>query len=503
VTGEEPISPEKATILGPCLVIPQEHPDLDVRSIDVALPPAGSAREAALLDRLRAELGATTHDGPVAYRGSLRWVQSLERIPPSAATGSCPLLREGGVYLITGGMGGIGLILAEHLAVTVRARLVLLGRSAVPARDEWNAWLAAHGDDDLTSRRIRRLRSIEEHGGEVLALAADVADLNQMRSALDQTLTRFGRLDGVIHAAGATTADAFQAVANLGPAEAERQWRPKLHGVRVLEAVLDRCEPDFCLLFSSLSAILGGLGFGAYAAANVFLDAVAHRRTLAGHGRWMSVNWDGWRTSESSAGGEDGGRGGDQGVTAIGPEDGMALFERVLSLGDRPRVVAATGNLRARFNRWDGRAPAPNRTTGAAASPSTPDSALERHARPDIGTAFVAPRDVTEQRVAAIWQDLLGLAQVGVHDSFFDLGGHSLLGLRLTARLRDTFQTECSLQQLFEAPTVAELAALVREQSPDGVADPALAEMLRLVDQLSEQEISALLASSESSREGS
>jgi NAD(P)-dependent dehydrogenase (short-subunit alcohol dehydrogenase family)/acyl carrier protein len=369
----------------------------------------------------------------------------------------------------------------------------------VPAREEWDAWLAAHGDGDQTSRRIRRLRAIEERGGEVLALAADVADLGQMQSALEQSLARFGRIDGVIHAAGATTVDAFRPIAEMTPSEAERHWRPKLRGVRVLEAVLEGREPDFCMLFSSLSAALGGLHYGAYPAANIFLDAVAHQRALAGRGRWISVNWDGWRTDESSAGAEVGARAADQAVTTIGPVDGMILFEQVLSLGDRPRVMVATGDLRGRFNRWVGRAPASNRMAGADASPRSADAGLERHDRPDIGTAFVAPRDIIEQRVAAIWQELLGLEQVGVHDSFFDLGGHSLLGLRLTARLRDTFQAECSLQQLFEAPTVAELAVLVREQAPNEAVDPAVAEMLGLVDQLSEQEITALLASSEPS----
>ena len=77
-------------------------------------------------------------------------------------------LRKGGVYLITGGLGRIGLVLAEYLARTVRAKLILMGRSAFPGRDEWEQWLATHGEEDRVSRRIRKVQAIEELGAEVL-----------------------------------------------------------------------------------------------------------------------------------------------------------------------------------------------------------------------------------------------------------------------------------------------------------------------------------------------
>ncbi|MCC6179260.1 MAG: SDR family oxidoreductase, partial [Chloroflexi bacterium] len=387
VTGEESLSPETATVLGTCLVIPQEHPDLDVRSVDVALPPAGSAAEATLLDRLRDELAAPSHDGPVAYRGGRRWVRTFERVPRSAGGRAVPL-REGGVYLITGGLGDIGLTLAERLAASVHARLALVGRSPVPARDAWDAWIAAHGDDDRTSRRIRRLRSIEERGGEVLTLAADVGDLSQMRSALDVVLARFGRLDGVIHAAGTMAAGAFPAIADMRPADAECHWQPKLRGARVLEALLAGQDVDFCLLFSSTSAILGGLGFGAYAAANAFLDAVAHEHTLVGRSRWISINWDAWQPSDHSITAETWGRAGNLGAALITPSEGADLCERALSLEGLPQVVVATGDLRGRLDRWVGRvtpssqATSSNRMDGGATSPNVLAPVLERLADP-------------------------------------------------------------------------------------------------------------------------
>ena len=111
-------------------------------------------------------------------------------------------LREGGVYLITGGLGRIGLVLAEYLARTVRAKLILIGRSAFPGRDKWEQWLATHGEDDRVSRRIRKVQAIEELGAEVLIISADVANEEQMQAVITQAYERFGTIHGVIHSAG-------------------------------------------------------------------------------------------------------------------------------------------------------------------------------------------------------------------------------------------------------------------------------------------------------------
>src|SRR5262249_35001249 len=156
-------------ILGPCLVVPQEDPSVTVRSVDVVLPCSGSREEAVLVRQLRDELDVEPHDGPVAYRGGRRWARAFERVDQTAGDAVAPL-RENGVYLVTGGLGDIGLILAEHLARSTQARLALLGRSGVPARAEWDAWLGTHAPDDATSQRIRRLRTVEAAGGEVMTI---------------------------------------------------------------------------------------------------------------------------------------------------------------------------------------------------------------------------------------------------------------------------------------------------------------------------------------------
>ena len=119
------------------------------------------------------------------------------------------LLRDGGVYLITGGLGAIGTVLARHLAANARAKLVLINRTALPPRAGWDEWLSSH-DHDATSGRIRSVRALEAAGAEVLVMAADVADRQQMTAAVAEATARFGRIDGVIAAAGVAGAGAIQ-----------------------------------------------------------------------------------------------------------------------------------------------------------------------------------------------------------------------------------------------------------------------------------------------------
>ncbi len=160
-------------------------------------------------------------------------------------------MRQQGVYLITGGLGRIGLDLAEHLAVTAAAKLVLVGRTSLPPRTQWDRWLHRHDAADRITRAITCIRRCEEHGAEVLALAGDVADEDRMQDILRATLVRFGVLHGVIHAAGETAGPSLAPISTLTPALCERQFQAKAAGLYVLDRVLEPLDLDFCVVMSS------------------------------------------------------------------------------------------------------------------------------------------------------------------------------------------------------------------------------------------------------------
>ena len=157
VTGQERLCPAKATILGPVKVIQQEYRNITCRSIDVVIPESISSFDETLIQQLVAELETASRDLVIAYRGNHRWVQTFEPVRLAEAVGLPSRLRDQGVYLIIGGLGGIGLILAEYLSRKVKAKLVLVGRSQLPPREEWDRWLS--GADGIG----HNLDSIQPH----------------------------------------------------------------------------------------------------------------------------------------------------------------------------------------------------------------------------------------------------------------------------------------------------------------------------------------------------
>lgn len=290
LTDELVPDPTKALLLGPVRVIPREMPHVHTRNIDFHVADRG--HDAAALDGVVSELLCDVTDPVVTYRGRDRWTASFDRarLPPAAGTPAC--LRPRGVYVITGGLGGIGLEVAEHLARIAKARLVLVGRSPVPPREDWDAWLARHGTHDPTSTRIQKLRAIEAQGGEVLTLSADVTDRDQMGGALSTARERFGAIHGIVHSAGVID-DQIIALKTLESAHAV--LATKVQGALVLDSLLVRDRLDFFVVFSSVSSILGLEGQIDYTSANAFLDVFAQKKAASGT-RTLSINWNAWQS---------------------------------------------------------------------------------------------------------------------------------------------------------------------------------------------------------------
>jgi acyl transferase domain-containing protein len=446
-------APEHAPLLAACSVIPQEYERLDCHSVDI-----GPAQDARQLDRAAGqifdELAARPAARSVAYRGPHRWLPGFQpvRLEPDAEPARG--LREGGVYMITGGLGGIGLLLAEHLARTCRARLVLVGRSALPPRASWPGLLLQLDGGDPLGRRLRALQALERQT-EVLVLSADVADEAALRAAVEQTCARFGALHGVIHAAGLAGEQTISLIPDVDPADCERQFQAKVYGTYALRRALQGRDLDFCLLFSSNAAVLGGVGLLAYSAANAFLDAFAAAQSGREPGAWISASWDGWlleddpgqRTFQTSI---------DQFALRPG-ESTEALTRIVTSLPGGP-VAVSSGDLEARAAQWLTRA-------GRAGGGQTDGPAA--HARPELGSAYIPPGTDMERTIAAVWQDLLGIERVGIHDNFFDLGGSSLIGLKVVARLKQELRIDIPVVALFEGPTVSRLAEVLLQRQAD------------------------------------
>ncbi len=464
--------PEKATMLGPLKVVPQELQSISSHLIDVVIPETGTPQEARLVEQLLAEMSTRPSVSIIAYRGGRRMAQVFEPAPLDATAETIRPIRQRGVYLITGGLGGVGLLLGRYLAESAQARLALVGRSPLPDPREWDAWLATHDEDDLTARRLRAIRQIEAAGGEVMLIVADVTDDKQMECAVAEVYERFGDLNGVIHAAGITSGPSvFTPLTEIGSEESESQFGPKVRGVYALAKALGGKELDFCLMTSSNSSVLGGMGLVAYSAANAFMDSFASSSRNA-RLPWISSSWDPWPEETKRYSGVQTG----MDRYTMSEQQSREAFRRIITMVPEGHVVVATGDLPARLDLWTG--------LGHASSSDSPSV----HPRPSIRSAYAAPRNETEQAIAELWKQMLGVDAVGIYDNFFDLGGHSLLATRLVARLRDMFKVNLPLQKFFEAPHVAGLASAVASFEAEQ-EEAEKSEILELLAGLSDEEI--------------
>jgi acyl carrier protein len=204
--------------------------------------------------------------------------------------------------------------------------------------------------------------------------------------------------------------------------------------------------------------VLGGFGYGAYAAANVFMDAYTSDRNRRAAVPWLSVNWDEWRLAAAAP--EDDRAG--LGRFAMDALEGAGAFLRLLGVAGVPQLVVSTGELQARIAQWV-------RLEGLHTAGGQPKERA-RHGRPHLHNAYVAASTPAQETVARIWAELLGIEKVGIQDNFFDLGGHSLLAIQVVTRIKAELRAEISVATLFEGPTVESLCRLI---GPADTAKPA------------------------------
>ncbi|MGB7243720.1 MAG: beta-ketoacyl synthase N-terminal-like domain-containing protein [Sulfitobacter sp.] len=298
VSNEALRYPDKSTVMGPARVLPQEFPGLTTTVLDLDLPLAAKGRRKGqiapqmnrLIDQTLEDLIAAPANITAALRGEKRYELSVRKLEiPEPDKGDLPL-RDKGVYMITGGFGGIGLTIARDLITTHSARIVLLSRSAMPPRDQWDQVLHQNAPQDPVVRRIRAIQDLENLGGEVLCIAADVSNVEDMRDAVTQTRDAFGDINGVIHAAG-LIADA--PIMGKSTMEIEDVLTPKVHGTHVLESIFPDGTLDWLVLFSSTSTVTTPAGQVDYVAANEYLNAYAKSRK-GDKTRVLAINWGVW-----------------------------------------------------------------------------------------------------------------------------------------------------------------------------------------------------------------
>eukprot|EP00854_Cymbomonas_tetramitiformis_P003934 gene3934-4899_t len=470
VSGEA-ADPLKAVLLGPVIVIPQEYPFINTQIIDVdegGHPGASTSLAAAL----GVELSQLPHgaDKLLALRSAgaglrsrrrgqvQRWRLDYAQLPPIAGAPPEMPFQPAGVYLITGGLGRIGLSLAKSILEAAAGSIVVLStRGAVPKCEEWAKAVA---DGGLASRLAGALPLLQEFGKRFRVVgSAKVHTASGAQALIEDVRGQHGHLDGVLHLAG--LAD-LRYIPEASRELLQQEMEPKVEGTLALEEALQGAlEVKFVVVFSSMAAILGGYGMVAYTAANCFMDSfvaerAADRAESGGSGpHWLSCNWDDWQfeygkeqTAAYALTGTD--------AFAITPEEGFQALVLALESG-LPQVLVSPRALPPRLLQWlyirnD------MSVTKDVACP-IPTSTTEEDAQAAL-----------HQTLLSVYSKILADDTLKGSDNFFEMGADSLTAAEVLMQLKralPAFGGDFNIRVIFEHPTVDDLATYLNSKVRD------------------------------------
>jgi acyl transferase domain-containing protein/acyl carrier protein len=477
VLAADKVNVEQSPLWGLAAVLAEEHREFDSRVVD--LDPALSTYDSA--SSLWEEIGHADDEDRIAFRGSMRHVARLVRHREGERVAL--RLRKDASYLITGGLGNLGLRVAHWLAEQGARRLVLMGRSGLPARAEWSK---QHSTDSTLAARVQAVCQLEAMGVSVHLAQVDVSDESQLSSFFENfAKENWPPIRGVVHTAGVVE---DSSLAQLAGESLQAVMRPKSWAAWLLHR-MERTPFDFFVMFSSLSSILGFPGLASYSAANAFLDALAHHRRTQGRSA-LSINWTFWEGQgfaslpHAKRLAEDLAR---RGIGPILPEEALSMLGHLLS-GNSAQVVAVPINWPGFTEYYRGmRSPA---LTSEMTAPLAP------HDLPFI-EQLLALQSNAEQ-VARLEAYLLAevsrvlripASQIDRDQPLANYGLDSIMAIELRNRLQAGVGLKLPSTLLWNHPTIAALRSYIAErleltssaatQPPD---DAELRDFLRNAD---------------------
>lgn len=425
-----------------------EHPRLLCKSLEVRQDAVDHGQ---MLDVVMPELRARVQDATaVRCEGGERFVRRLKAVAfdeAAAASASGGVLRRQGVYLITGGGAGLGLMFAEFLAREYDARLVLAGRSP------------------LSERSAARLEALERQGAQVAYVRADVCRREGALTLVRECQTRFGGINGILHCAGVLRDSALR---NKTREEMDAVLAPKVFGALHLDELTQAENLDVFVMFSSLTALGGNAGQCDYGFANRFMDALAEQREAlrargARRGRTLSVNWGLWAEGGMKAGAEvERFLKEHLGMKPIGTSAGLQAFVRALDL-PRAQVAILEGAREKLESAWGLRpapAPAPPAARPAAVTDGIASRADEATRAPAKDAARGAAYERIQRTIVAKLSSVLQMEASSIPDDapFADFGVNSVMGVEMVRTINEALQIDLDPLKLFEYTTVNELA---------------------------------------------
>ncbi|MEO0434435.1 MAG: SDR family NAD(P)-dependent oxidoreductase [Cyanobacteria bacterium J06656_5] len=496
--SNEPTCCIHGTLSGLLQTIPLELSWLSCQHLDLPSSTASAQQANFILD----ELAHPGVDTEIAYRQNQRWVASLASIDWKETPRQPIHLKTGGLYLITGGLGGIATALARNLYEDKQVKLLLVGRTALPPRHEWIQHLE---QDTPVAYKIRQLQAIESITNKVMYHAVDVCDAEALEQLVDNAEHRWQQpLDGVFHLAGEgnlgqhwqsvderwLTAETVDAI--------EWMWRAKVYGTCAIARQLLANRPNALFVgFSSVNALFGGTTFSAYAAANSFMDHFCHYQRTHGHPNTYSINWSMWQELGMSEGAPEATLKVSQqlGYYMLSKAQGWYSLQACLSappaqyivgldrhksnVQDRCQVECKMLQNVAAFYTRNGDLPITRLqqlkisdtfakvsqcnfvevdSSVFSSNGEINETALNKLKSPQPSQKvddYIAPSGEIEEAIAAIWQEILGVEKIAVNQNFFELGGSSILTIQVISKIQTITDKSLSVVDIFQYPTIS------------------------------------------------
>jgi hypothetical protein len=377
-----------------------------------------------------------------------------------------PQIESQKTYLVLGGLDGVGQAFAQVLANAVQGKLILSSRDS----DFKN-------NADVTAF-VQRL---EKSGSQIFPLYLDPAQTGTLAQSLDACAHLPTDLDGLICCYDMLDSKPTGLVNELTLSDCQTYLEAQGLFLEQLSQYVDTRQLDFCIVMSSLSAKIGGIGQTMHAMAGSYANAFISFKTQQSSHPWMVMNWDRW-TDRVDA---------DIASHDFSAQEGMSAFRQALDLLPLPSITIATSHPQRRKEQ----------AIHSSVNTDSQQATHELYERPELEAEFIDASTPTELRLAKLWQDCLKIKRIGVHDNFFDLGGHSLLAAQLIRQIKQTFQATVDLGLFFSAPSIAEQSALIDSQIKVSDETSDLAIDLDALENMTEQEVEALLASNQSPEE--
>ncbi|WP_151732793.1 SDR family NAD(P)-dependent oxidoreductase [Paenibacillus tengchongensis] len=450
---ESDLFPQHAPLYALGKVINQEYQNLICRSIDIEMNTTAQD--------IFSELNNSTPLYLCALRKGQRYVEQLTEIDADKLKRRNIEIRSEGVYIITGGLGGIGLEIAKYLTAKNKVNLIFFNRTRLPDRDQWK-FLLEEDKEHPYCRKIQAVLEMEQSGSEVMVLAADISNEEEMEQHLYRIQKKYNKINGVIHCAGVAGGgflfrkddETFKKVID-----------PKIKGTMILDHLLAENTLDFFIMFSSIATLIGEAGQGDYTAANSFLDSYAQYGRS--HGKNMTtINWPAWNDTgmalEHDALRKEGL------FRSVSTLTALQIFEEILNY-DISRIIPAEINLQMAAG-IEGQLPLAlsqelrHKIEQYKRKYTAPSTTQKAHMEETIIRGTDGEYSEIEKDLARIWASVLELTEIDIFDNFHDLGGDSILATQLIKAIQSKYPGVVDISDIFSYPTVYQLACSVEDR---------------------------------------